>query len=175
MSTFKIRKYTGVVDQIIPVPDDCVLLVETAAATTATISVTLEPKLVAEYSGLGALTFADDNPDTITRSAGSWLEDGFSAGMTITVASTVSNNDVFTIDSVDDTAIVLDIGDALVVEEIVANTATIAGLYDAAAVWFVETTVTADGHTYQVHDHAPTGFRIIRASGSGTVNVWVKS
>jgi hypothetical protein len=43
------------------------------------------------------ITFADADPDTITRSAGSFITDGFTAGMTIQVSGTTNNNGTFTI------------------------------------------------------------------------------
>lgn len=48
----------------------------------------------AKKSNLGTLTFAEVGAtgDTITRSAGSWVADGFRVGQTITVAGSASNN-----------------------------------------------------------------------------------
>lgn len=48
----------------------------------------------AKKSSLGTLTFAEVGAtgDTITRSAGSWVADGFRVGQTITVAGSASNN-----------------------------------------------------------------------------------
>jgi len=48
------------------------------------------------------LTFADANPDTIVRSAGSWITDGFEAGGTVTVAGATNpgNNGTFIIASI---------------------------------------------------------------------------
>lgn len=72
------------------------------------------------------LTFADTNPDTITRAAGSWLDDGFVAGMVITVALSSSNNGTFTIASLTATVITLVAGDTLVAEG-PANGITVTG------------------------------------------------
>lgn len=44
--------------------------------------------------------FKDTNPDTIVRTTGSWITDGFAAGETLMVAGTTSNNGFFLIDSV---------------------------------------------------------------------------
>lgn len=48
------------------------------------------------------LTFNENSPaaDTIVRSAGSWITDGFQAGDTIFVTGTSSNNGTYTIDTV---------------------------------------------------------------------------
>ncbi len=54
-------------------------------------------------TGNPELTF-DDNasfPDTITRDVGSWHEDGFRAGQTITIANSDLNNGSYRIDSID--------------------------------------------------------------------------
>lgn len=70
-------------------------------AVTATVLTLDTQDLVAEgpvsnvvITGSHALTFAEvgATADTITRSGGSWLADGFAAGDLITVASTASNN-----------------------------------------------------------------------------------
>jgi hypothetical protein len=45
------------------------------------------------------LTFADADPDTITRAAGSFVTDGFTAGDSIVVSGTVSNDGTYTIDT----------------------------------------------------------------------------
>ena len=58
-------------------------------------------------------TFADADPDTISRTVGSWLDDGFSAGQTITVSGSTSNDGLFTIDSVTPTTITLLASDTL--------------------------------------------------------------
>ncbi len=64
----------------------------------------------AKKSNLGTLTFAEvgASGDTITRSTGSWIADGFRAGQTITVAGSVSNNVTGAITGV--TATVLTLG-----------------------------------------------------------------
>lgn len=75
----------------------------------------LSPGTVALQGGPD-LTFADADPDTITRSAGSWIADGFVAGMVITVSGSASNDGTFTIDSLTATVLTLDAGDTLVAE-----------------------------------------------------------
>lgn len=41
------------------------------------------------------VTFANANPDTITRASGSWITDGVKIGMRVTTSGTVSNNGTF--------------------------------------------------------------------------------
>lgn len=69
----------------------------------------------AAMTGDPDLTFADADPDTITRAAGSWITDGFEAGMLITVDS-ASNDGTFTIASLTATVITLIGSDTLVAE-----------------------------------------------------------
>lgn len=63
-----------------------------------------------EMTGNPDLTFAevDATGDTITRSAGSWLDDGFLEGMTIMVSGSTSNNITGVIVELTDTVITLD-------------------------------------------------------------------
>ena len=177
-NTFVTRKFTSVTDQIVQVPDDVVYIVSTAAATTVDVSYTLEPKLIAEYTKIsGNLTFADANPDTITRANGSWIEDNFTTGMTLTVANSVSNDGAsYTIASVTEKVITLIGGDTLAAEVIDGQDVNllITGLYDDASIWFTEVQVAAAGHDYVVLDHAPNGIRFVRTAGA-EVTVWVKS
>jgi hypothetical protein len=83
-------------------------------------------------SGASTLTFADDNPDTITRTAGTgtFVSEGFVAGQLITVTGTVSNNGTYTIATggVTPTVITLVAGDTLVAEGPIAGTLTGAAL-----------------------------------------------
>jgi hypothetical protein len=65
------------------------------------------------------ITFADANPDTITRASGSWYDDGFNVGMKIKAsgAAQSGNNDTqWTIDSMTSTVLTLAAGDAVVAE-----------------------------------------------------------
>lgn len=77
-----------------------------------------EPRL-GTFDGSGGitLTFADANPDTITRSSGSWITDGFAAGQYLSIFGSASNDGCgLLIDSVTATVITLDSGEALTAE-----------------------------------------------------------
>jgi hypothetical protein len=90
-------------------------------------------------SGTPTLTFAEVGAtgDTITRSAGSWITDGFIPGMVITVAGTVSNNVTGPISSL--TATVLTMGTTdLVAEGPVAGTVTASAELDSSWVADIE-------------------------------------
>ncbi len=71
----------------------------------------------ASYVAGGAtLTFADANPDTITRSGGSFVTDGFVNGDRITVSGSASNDGTFLVDAVAATVITLDAAETLAAE-----------------------------------------------------------
>jgi len=72
--------------------------------------------------GHEALVF-DAAASTVTRSRGSWLDDGFRVGDSVTVAGSVSNDGTRTVAAV--TAAVLDLGDGLVNETIRADAVTV--------------------------------------------------
>lgn len=73
----------------------------------------------------GNLTFADANPDTITRASGSWSGDGVEVGDVITITGSASNNGSYTIAAVGTTDLTLVATDALVAEGPVSATATV--------------------------------------------------
>lgn len=70
-----------------------------------------------------SVTFADANPDTITRAAGNWEADGFEAGQRLTIVDSALNDGTYTIAVVTPTVITLVAADALVAEAVVTVTA----------------------------------------------------
>lgn len=78
-------------------------------------------------AGGRTLTFADDDPDTITASTGSFVSDGYIAGMKLTVAGTSSNNGTYTIDTVAALVLTLVASDTLAAEGPLSATATLNG------------------------------------------------
>lgn len=72
--------------------------------------------------GHEALVF-DAAADTVTRSRGSWLDDGFRVGDSVTVVGSDSNDATYTVAAVTDA--VLDLGDGLVNETIRADAVTV--------------------------------------------------
>jgi hypothetical protein len=91
----------------------------------------IEPSMRLQYKwedvALGAtgnLTFADANPDTITRSAGSWIADGVTVGDVLVITNSVSNNGSYTVAARDATTATLVATDTLTAEGPVAATAT---------------------------------------------------
>ena len=85
------------------------------------------------------VTFADANPDTITRANGSWLTDGLANGDQFSIAGSTLNNGTYTIAGLTATVITLIGGDTLVAET--ATTVTIT--FDALNVYSIyPTTIT---------------------------------
>ena len=73
------------------------------------------------------LTFADANPDTITRSAGSWITDGFVVGMDIVIDGSSLNDGTYKIASLTATVITLEAVNTLVAEVSVSDV-TVTGI-----------------------------------------------
>jgi hypothetical protein len=69
----------------------------------------------------GNLVFNNANPDTITRTSGSWVSDGVTAGDVIVIANSVSNNGSYTIASVAALTLTLIATDSLVNETVVGG------------------------------------------------------
>ncbi len=90
--------------------------------------------------GSPALTFAEvgGTGDTITRNAGSWIDDGFAAGMFFTVSGSVSNNVSDKIVSV--TATVITLGSTDLAAEVAAGCTVVA----SPALTFAEVGGTGD-------------------------------
>jgi hypothetical protein len=86
--------------------------------------------------GVQKLTFSA-SADTITRSAGSWLDDGFREGASVTVVGTAGGTNDVTKTVVAVSALVLDLGDGLADETIKATSVTI-GAGQTKAVWMAE-------------------------------------
>ena len=70
----------------------------------------------ARMTGAATLAFAAGGPGTITRSTGSFLVDGFKAGMSVTPGGTTVNTGTYTIASLTATVITLSAGDTITTE-----------------------------------------------------------
>lgn len=81
-------------------------------------------------TGSPNITFSNLNPDTIVRSSGSFITDGFVAGDKITVSNSVSNNGVFTIQSLTATTITLPVTEFLTDEGPLAGVSITTGSVD---------------------------------------------
>lgn len=76
-------------------------------------------------SGGRTLTFNNANPDTVTASSGSFVSDGYKAGMYLTVANSASNDGTYLINTVAATTITLDASESLTAEGPVSATVTL--------------------------------------------------
>jgi hypothetical protein len=107
----------------------------------------------------GSIDFSDDNPDNIIRGAGSWITDGFTPGMAITVANSENsgeNDGTFILDTVVALTMQL-IAEETLVDNVDDTTATITG--DSGI------TRAINGITYPFH------WRLF-ANGAGLANVF---
>jgi hypothetical protein len=89
--------------------------------------------------GAPNITFAavaDPSPDTLTRSAGSWIADGFVTGMRIRIGGAGANNGDFTVGNVTDLVLTLAAGETL------ANAAAAGGV---TVVQLFSTPIDSDG------------------------------
>ena len=102
----------GFLIDVVPGSGGSVALTSTtgALATTVTAAVTA--------------AFLDNSPsdDTIVRSTGSWISDGFAAAQSVRVSGTASNDGTVLIASVSDLVLTLDFGEALTAEAAVSST-----------------------------------------------------
>lgn len=110
-------------------------------------------------------TFADNNPsaDTITSSSGSFISDGFVAGMYVTVAGTASNDGLYQISTVATTVITLTAAATLVAEGPVASGTLTGG-------WHPDPPVVGEQFLFAVYNRprltltstdGPTTFRLM--------------
>lgn len=85
--------------------------------------------------GSQTLTFAEVGAtgDTITRSAGSWVDDGFRIGDSITITGSVSNNVTGTLTGV--SALVLTFGSTDLVAEVIGSTSVTITAGETKAAW----------------------------------------
>lgn len=82
----------------------------------------------AEMTGSPKLTFTDNgDADTITRSGGNWLADGFRADQQITITGTGSNNGSFTITAVSGDGLTLLLADGNELQDEVKSGAEVTG------------------------------------------------
>lgn len=82
-----------------------------------------------------SLTYVHAVPATITRGAGSFVTDGFTAGMSVDVAGTASNDGRYTVDTVAALTLTLATGDQLVNETIVSSLTGAEYDVDGAEAW----------------------------------------
>lgn len=122
-------------------------------------------------SGSPTLTFAEVGAtgDTVTRSAGSWITDGFAVGHIVTIAGSVSNNVTGRIAALTATVLTFDTTD-LVAEGPVSN-CTVVGSPNYT---FAEVGVSADTVTRSAGSFVTEGFAVgdtVKVTGTASNNV----
>jgi hypothetical protein len=122
-------------------------------------------------TGAATLTFAEVGAtgDTITRSIGSWITDGFAVGMVVTVAGSVSNNVTGRIASLSATVITFDTTD--LAAEATVPSCTVVGSYGLV---FAEVGATGDTITRSGGSWLADGFKVgdsITIAGTASNNV----
>lgn len=167
-----IRTYENVIDEIIELSEDSKVSVNISTQSICQYYTTLENPVTANFSG-GILSFSDDNPDTITRDKGDFIEDNFKVGMTIIVSNTTSNNGSYTIDSVEDKKLTLDVADNLSSEE--ASNGSILGELRDMSIWDMVYILSGAEKTFYFKEHRITAIRVKQISGAGEITVRVRS
>lgn len=127
-------------------------------------------RVTVRMTGTPTLTFAEvgASGDTITRSAGSWITDGFAVGDVITVASSVSNNVTGPIASLSATVITL--GTTDLVNEGPVSGCSVVGSHGLV---FAEVGATGDTITRSGGSWLNDGFAVgdlITVAGTGSNN-----
>jgi len=179
MKRVSVREFTNVTDTRIAVPDAVSYLIEVPAANTADVHITMKQDVIGTYDGTSSdsVVFSDNNPsdDSITRTLGSWFEDGFAVGMDITISGTASNNTTYTIAAIstDGKVITLVNGDTAADETVAGNVPTLTGAI-ADTDWFNHATVGAGTYKFETFEYGPTGLRFEQTTGTGNIRVWVK-
>ncbi len=107
-------------------------------------------------SGGRTMTFAENTPsaDTLTASTGSFISDGYAAGMTLTIASSSSNNGGFRIASVTALVITINASDDFANEGPISATTTVDATGDQTCnLLFLD---TAGAVSYEIRHAAPS-------------------
>ena len=90
-----IREFLDVSDQVVVTPQDASYIVKGGGTAEIDVRITLKEKAVGIFNdNIVTLQFVDGGAgdDTLTRDKGSWIDDNFDVGMTLTITGTVSNN-----------------------------------------------------------------------------------
>jgi hypothetical protein len=151
------------------------LVAGNALVNEANVAAQLE--VVRLMTGSPALTFADNGAaaDTITRSAGSWLTDGFAVGQSVIVRGTLDgvdagtepdNDGEFLIASLNATTITLQPADTLVNQTQSGVTAFVQGSPGEMPLAVIDPNVKLDGHIPLTFANAGSADTITRTSGS---------
>ena len=164
----------AVVDWRVETAEDCSYLAEVPAATTLGVYMTMKQFPSASDAVTGAtLTFVDNGAsnDLIQRDKGSWLDGKFAVGQEITIGGGNTNDGTYTILAV--TADTIEVATASFSDETTSTYTAVAAIPDSD--YILLETIAAANNKHAVFEMAGTGLRFVRASGTGTIRVWVRS
>lgn len=172
-----IREFLDVTDQVIKTPQDVSYIVDCGGTAAASVSITLKEQVQGNFVGANvSLEFVDGaaGDDTLTRNRGSWIDDGFGIGQTLTITNTVSNNfATYVITAID--ALTLTFATGTVAAEVVAGDAVVIVGDIAVADFVVYETIAAGLKKFTYVEGSGTGLRFLKTGGTGTIRVWVQS
>jgi len=174
MST--IREYLNTGTIVIKTPQDVSYIVKCGGTATIDVRITLKEQVIGSYVGDNVtLEFVDGGggDDTLTRNRGSWIDDGFGVGMTLTIANTASNNGGTFVITAIDTLTLTFVTSTVTAETITDDTVTIAGAIDVGDFVSYET-IAAGLSKFTFIEGAGTGLHFVKG-GAGVVDIWTQS
>lgn len=170
-----LREYLDVSDQVVKTPQDVSYIVDCGGTAAASISITMKKEVQGNLASGIILQFVDGggSDDTCTRDKGSWIDDGFGVGQTLTITGTTDNNSsTYVITAID--VLTLTFVTATVTAEADADAAVIVGDI-AVADFIVYETIAAGLKKFTFIEGTGTGLRFLKTGGTGTIRVWVQS
>ena len=171
-----IREYLNTGTIVVETPQDVSYIVKCGGTATVDVRVTLKEQVIGAYVGTNvSLEFVDGagGDDSLTRNRGSWIDDGFGVGMTITIVNTANNDGAtYVITGVTEDALTFATG-TVTAELITDDTVTIDGAI--AITDFVSYEVVGVGASkFTFIEGSGTGIRFLK-TGTGVVDIWVQS
>lgn len=177
-----IREYLNITSQVVKIPQDVTYIVKNGGTAVTDIEITLTEEVVGAYIGTNVtLTFVDGggSDDSLLRNRGSWIDDGFGIGMTITIANTASNDSSsYVITGIVNTRVkgdTLEFATATITAETITDdTVTIDGSIPDTD-WILYEQVGAGLTKFTYIEGSGTGLRFVKSAGTGNIDIQVQS
>ena len=171
-----IREYLNTETIVVKTPQDTTYIVKCGGTATIDVSITLKEQVIGAYIGANVtLEFVDGggSDDSLTRNRGSFIDDGFGVGMTLTIANTTSNDGAaYVITGI--TADTLTFATGTITAEVITDdTVTIDGAI-AIADFVPYESIAAGLSTFTYIEGSGTGLRFVKG-GAGVVDIWIQS
>jgi len=171
-----IREYLNTETFVVKTPQDVTYIIKCGGTATIDVGITLKEQVIGAYVGNNVtLEFVDGagGDDSLTRNRGSWIDDGFGVGMTLTIANTVSNDgSAYVITAVDTDTLTFATA-TVTAETITLDTVTIDGTI-AVTDFIAYESIGAGLSKFTFLEASGTGLRFVKG-GSGVVDIWVQS